>query len=164
MAEDGGVLDSWEELENNDVLDKKLESLKISTPQIQTVGSDGGQTILQEEGCRTQYQPQVRILKREDNSKPQHTIRGKANSKPVKSLEQREAEYAEARKRILGEDYVADPTPVNDSNTSAFSSEDRPIRLVQQVEELKKTNTNSAIQIVREPKGPDGSKGFCQNR
>ncbi|KAK3599121.1 hypothetical protein CHS0354_016383 [Potamilus streckersoni] len=138
--------------------------MKISCPPKQIAGSEGGQTTYHEESCRTQYQPQVRILKREYNIKPQSTIRGTACSRPVKSLEQREAEYAEARKRILGEDYVADPTPVNDSNTGAFNFEDRPIRLVQQVEELKKTNTNNAVQILREPKGPDGSKGFCQNR
>lgn len=64
--------------------------------------------ILNEEVSRTQYvhqQPQVKILKRPSATKRKDTLLmngEKVSKQPIKTLQQREAEYAEARLRILG--------------------------------------------------------------
>ena len=64
-----------------------------------------------------------------------------------KSLEQREAEYAEARLRILGN---PPPPPTNNNKVKQNNKKAG--------EGKKNPNGNAAV-----PKGPDGSKGF-QNR
>lgn len=81
-------------------------------------------------------------------------------SKPVRTLEEREAAYAEARLRILGsacspeeesESSDADSSVVQESNKTSRSSD-----LARQL--------NAAItmpdNVIRQPRGPDGTKGF----
>ncbi|XP_021360964.1 uncharacterized protein LOC110455273 isoform X2 [Mizuhopecten yessoensis] len=63
MAEDGAevtVLDSWEELDDSRIMNKKLEEIKISNQDDKKMT---GSLVLENQD-RTQYQPQVRILKR----------------------------------------------------------------------------------------------------
>ncbi|KAK5933972.1 hypothetical protein CgunFtcFv8_014410 [Champsocephalus gunnari] len=68
----------------------------------------------------------------------------------MKSLAQREAEYAEARRRILGS-ASSDDVPQDNP------SQDRPSRMsVQQPSEPIRPNTH----VVRQPTGPDGTSGF----
>jgi hypothetical protein len=81
--------------------------------------SEAPQTIPQEDSSRTQYQPQLRILKRPSAEKsPQRHLNNfkltliiycnacsqerSGPARPIKTLEEREAAYAEARLRILG--------------------------------------------------------------
>ena len=40
----------------------------------------------------------------------------------------------------------------------------RPVKLVKQVEDLKQQKSDNPVTILREPKGPDGTAGFDQNR
>lgn len=47
-------------------------------------------------------EPTIRILKRPTNS-PGGPLNGESRARPVKTLEQRQKEYEEARLRILGE-------------------------------------------------------------
>lgn len=63
--------------------------------------------LLNEEDCmRTQYmppEPTVKILKRPTNDKNNQQLLAEQKPKaPIKTLQQREQEYAEARLRILG--------------------------------------------------------------
>ncbi|KAL3058627.1 hypothetical protein OYC64_010726 [Pagothenia borchgrevinki] len=68
----------------------------------------------------------------------------------MKSLAQREAEYAEARRRILGSASSGDVPQDN-------PSQDRPSRMsVQQPSEPICPNTH----VIRQPTGPDGTSGF----
>ncbi|XP_075237902.1 uncharacterized protein LOC142334094 [Lycorma delicatula] len=123
--------ESWEEMEDAGVLDKKFENLKAAMSTtiqkdlrsgISSSGKPDTVVFLAEDG-RTHYvppEPTVKILKRPsvnnshnaggdgfivngDNSvKPKH---------PIKTLQQREMEYAEARLRILGEAQSPDERP-----------------------------------------------------
>ena len=105
----------------------------------------------------TQYQPpepKMKILKRPQSSPSNLSSQGGSGgpnqpnggkSKTTKSLKEREEEYAQARLRILG---------------SAVNPDEEE-------EEVGKSEENIVIQKVnadngktRDPKGPDGSKGF----
>lgn len=62
--------------------------------------------LLNDEDCmRTQYvppEPTVKILKRPTNNKNNQQLLAERPKAPIKTLQQREQEYAEARLRILG--------------------------------------------------------------
>lgn len=117
--------------------------------------------VLLEDSLRTQYTPAVKILKRPpDALRSGVTVNGNGSEKspnrqPVKTLQQREAEYAEARLRILGsarsEDESQKENPGNiTSNYGTSQSEVRHPGL---------------DTVVRQPRGPDGnSNGFQQAR
>lgn len=115
--------------------------------------------MLSEETGRTEYRPQVRILKREPN--PSHnsaagnTRRNVKVNKPMKTLEQREAEYAEARMRIFG---AAEAQQEVDTNNSASNCVDMPVD--KQYKISSNTEARSGNDVIRQPLGPDGSTGF----
>ncbi|KAG8429070.1 hypothetical protein GDO86_018361, partial [Hymenochirus boettgeri] len=107
--------------------------------------------VIQDDSLPTGPPPQIRILKRPTSnglSSVQHTSNRPAA--PVKTLAQREAEYAEARKRILGS---ASPEEEQDKPVG-----DRPTR-INQGEETRQSNN-----VIRQPLGPDGSPGFQHRR
>lgn len=62
--------------------------------------------LMNDDDCmRTQYmppEPTVKILKRPTNDKSDRQLAEAKPKAPVKTLQQREQEYAEARLRILG--------------------------------------------------------------
>ncbi|XP_053378845.1 SUZ domain-containing protein 1-like [Mercenaria mercenaria] len=159
MADENDVLESWEELDDKEVLDKRLQDIKIT--QSDKNGTDDGVSQMKEEGSRTQYTPQVRILKRStDNAQSAKNNKSKVQVQPQKTLQQREAEYKEARLRILGEDYSG--AVAENCNNSATVPETRPVKLIKQTEELKLEPNK--VQLLREPRGPNGTPGFDQNR
>ncbi|XP_021932906.1 SUZ domain-containing protein 1 isoform X2 [Zootermopsis nevadensis] len=115
-CEEIDVVDSWEEIEESGVLDRKLTQPETPSPddsEIMPRGTINGPIILQgEDSLRTQYvppEPTVKILKRPARNNVHGTSEGpllNGDSKPrqpIKTLQQREQEYAEARLRILGE-------------------------------------------------------------
>lgn len=94
-------------------LDSKLDELKKNVTNSKPVASpiDNGQTfnvmLLNDDECmRTQYvppEPTVKILKRPSNDKSKEQLAAEARPKaPIKTLQQREQEYAEARLKIFG--------------------------------------------------------------
>uniref|UniRef100_A0A2K6PQJ6 SUZ RNA-binding domain-containing n=1 Tax=Rhinopithecus roxellana TaxID=61622 RepID=A0A2K6PQJ6_RHIRO len=99
--------------------------------------------VIQDDSLPAGPPPQIRILKRPTSngvvSGPNSTSRP---TLPVKSLAQRVAQYAEARKRILG----------------SASPEEEPTR-ISQPEDSRQPNN-----VIRQPLGPDGSQGFKQRR
>ncbi|XP_069935346.1 SUZ RNA-binding domain-containing isoform X3 [Oryctolagus cuniculus] len=107
--------------------------------------------VIQDDSLPTGPPPQIRILKRPTSngvvSSPNSTSRP---ALPVKSLAQREAEYAEARKRILGS-----ASPEEEQEKPIL---DRPTR-ISQPEDSRQPNN-----VIRQPLGPDGSQGFKQRR
>lgn len=146
MADDVG--DTWEELEDSGELDKQIQKLTVKPSEQESLRQDGSSPV-QEEGDRSAYQPQVRILKRQTKSNgntSQQAVARQAPAKPTKTLAEREAAYAEARMRILG-------APSADIEETV--GRNGPIQLSQQLEAVKVTEN-----VVRQPKGPDGSKGF----
>lgn len=69
--------------------------------------------LLDDDECmRTQYvppEPTVKILKRPSNEKSKEQLLAESRPKaPIKTLQQREQEYAQARLRILGSAKSAD--------------------------------------------------------
>lgn len=149
----------------NGVLEKKLERLKVKTNSVNsnnaTSPASGELSVMPrvvlEDSVRTQYAPAVKILKRPpDASRTGGSVNGASfekspNRQPVKSLQQREAEYAEARLRILG---------------SARSEDDAQREKASGgVSVLNHIVADQHHLPVRQPRGPDqGSNGFQQPR
>ncbi|XP_046517292.1 SUZ domain-containing protein 1 isoform X3 [Equus quagga] len=151
--EDEEVAESWEEAADSGEIDRRLEKkLKITQKESRKSRSPPKVPIvIQDDSLPTGPPPQIRILKRPTSngvvSSPNSTSRP---ALPVKSLAQREAEYAEARKRILG-------------SASAEEEQekpilDRPTRISQPEDSRQPSN------VIRQPLGPDGSQGFKQRR
>uniref|UniRef100_L7LV05 SUZ RNA-binding domain-containing n=1 Tax=Rhipicephalus pulchellus TaxID=72859 RepID=L7LV05_RHIPC len=135
----------------NGVLEKKLERLKVKTNSSNSnnanpPSSGGGSGVVGE----------VAVMPRvPDASRSGGSVNGTGSEKspirqPVKSLQQREAEYAEARLRILG---------------SARSEDDGQKDKSSGVSVLNHVVTDPQQVPIRQPRGPDqGSNGFQQPR
>ncbi|KAM6927765.1 SUZ RNA-binding domain-containing-like [Xenentodon cancila] len=155
--EDDEVAESWEEAADSGEIERRLEAkLKINQeakkPSLKSGGSPVRTAIvIQDDSLPAAPPPQIRILKRPSNNGT--TGNSTSLSRPsqqMKSLAQREAEYAEARRRILGSASSEETTQVN-------SSQDRAARMsVQQPLEALRPNN----QVIRQPTGPDGTSGF----
>uniref|UniRef100_A0AAX7UEH3 SUZ RNA-binding domain-containing n=1 Tax=Astatotilapia calliptera TaxID=8154 RepID=A0AAX7UEH3_ASTCA len=123
----------------------KKSNLKSASSPIRTA------VVVQDDSLPAAPPPQIRILKRPTNNG--NTGNPAASSRPaqqMKSLAQREAEYAEARRRILGS-ASSEETPQDNQ------CKDRPACMsVQQPLEPVRSNNH----VIRQPNGPDGTSGF----
>ncbi|XP_035216299.1 SUZ domain-containing protein 1-like isoform X1 [Stegodyphus dumicola] len=160
MAQDvaDDVCDSWEDMIENGILEKKLEELQMKSPKVnssfenQSIEPTFYPQMQLEDSSRTPYIPQVKILKRPNDAKTIGVISDKSPSRqPVKTLKQREAEYAEARLRILGSAHSEE----EEQNVSSLN----PVSLA-----LSERKINGEVIVMRMPRGPDGTKGFLQQR
>ncbi|XP_069009225.1 SUZ RNA-binding domain-containing-like [Embiotoca jacksoni] len=155
--EDEEVAESWEEAADSGEIERRLEAkLKINQEAKKSSVKSGGSPVrtaivIQDESLPAAPPPQIRILKRPSNNGT--TGNAASSSRPsqqMKSLAQREAEYAEARRRILGS-ASSEETPQDSPG------QDRTTRLsVQPPLEADRPNN----QVVRQPTGPDGTSGF----
>ncbi|XP_066588775.1 SUZ RNA-binding domain-containing [Prorops nasuta] len=163
------VLESWEDIEETGALDKTLDALQLNAvealDEIESSSfkpADNRNTtrmiILGEDGVRSQYvppQPTVKILKRptrdSQGSGDGPLLNGDKPKQPIKSLRQREQEYAEARKRILGEEK---------------SPEEKLLQEINRIQPKNMISASSSLpnNVVRLPTGPDGTKGFNVRR
>lgn len=145
--------DSVEKDGAREEIDRRLEKkLKITQKESRKSKSPPKVPIvIQDDSLPTGPPPQIRILKRPTSngvvSSPNSTSRP---ALPVKSLAQREAEYAEARRRILGS-----ASPEEEQEKPIL---DRPTRISQPEDSRQPSN------VIRQPLGPDGSQGFKQRR
>ncbi|XP_021016403.1 SUZ domain-containing protein 1 isoform X5 [Mus caroli] len=133
-------------------IDRRLEKkLKITQKERKSKSPPKVPIVIQDDSLPTGPPPQIRILKRPTSngvvSSPNSTSRP---ALPVKSLAQREAEYAEARRRILGS-----ASPEEEQEKPIL---DRPTRISQPEDSRQPSN------VIRQPLGPDGSQGFKQRR
>ncbi|XP_057355759.1 SUZ domain-containing protein 1 [Manis pentadactyla] len=159
--EDEEVAESWEEAADSGEIDRRLEKkLKITQKERKSKSPPKVPIVIQDDSLPTGPPPQIRILKRPTSngvvSSPNSTSKP---ALPVKSLAQREAEYAEARKRILGSASPEEEQekPILDRPSSDFLPF-RPTR-ISQPEDSRQPNN-----VIRQPLGPDGSQGFKQRR
>ncbi|RZC33294.1 SUZ domain-containing protein 1 [Asbolus verrucosus] len=133
------VLESWEEIEETDVLEEKFKS--IIPPSNNGITVPFKILLTGDDALRSQYvppEPTVKILKRP--SKESHNTNNDSKVyQPKKTLQQRKQEYAEARLRILGE----------------TEKTEEKISIVQ-----SKARSADVENVIRYPKGPDGTKGF----
>ncbi|KAJ8257720.1 hypothetical protein GJAV_G00188960 [Gymnothorax javanicus] len=159
--EDDDITENWEEAADSGEMERRLEEkLRISQKEKVSSCSSGRSPmrtaiVIQDDSLPAAPPPQIRILKRPSSNgslgSPVTPVRPLPQ---VKSLAQREAEYAEARKRILGSASPED-SPQDRPNT------DRPARAnaPPSMEECRSNN-----HAVRQPAGPDGTQGFRQRR
>ncbi|XP_076674437.1 SUZ RNA-binding domain-containing [Andrena cerasifolii] len=162
------VLESWEEIEESEALDKKLDALQLNAVEaLEEIESSSFKTnhstntrmiILGEDGMRSQYvppKPTVKILKRPTRDSQGGgdgpLVNGDKPKQPIKSLKQREQEYAEARKRILGEEK---------------SPEEKLVQEISRIQPKPVTPSGSGLpnNVIRMPIGPDGTRGFNVRR
>ncbi|XP_047904667.2 SUZ RNA-binding domain-containing isoform X1 [Anser cygnoides] len=141
-------------LQQSKEIDRRLEKkLKITQKESSRKSKSPPKVpiVIQDDSLPSGPPPQIRILKRPATngvlSNPNSATRP---AFPVKSLAQREAEYAEARKRILGS-----ASPEEEQEKPIL---DRPTR-ISQPEDTRQPNN-----VIRQPLGPDGSQGFKQRR
>jgi len=111
---DDDVLDSWEDAIDTGELEKRMEQrekeIRIqeeAQKQLQARAIGSSALATQGELGKTDYVPQIKILKRQ-NGPAQKDVK-QQNQKPLKTLAEKEAEYAAARARILG-DYSSIPS------------------------------------------------------
>ncbi|VEN41616.1 unnamed protein product [Callosobruchus maculatus] len=137
------VLDSWEEIEETDVLEKKLDSLIMPSKSLEesnNIDQPVKIVLTGDDALRSQYvppEPTVKILKRPSNNSQNGT--DLKVYQPKKTLQQREQEYAEARLRILGE-----AVPEKIEVTKICVQKPKP----------------AEVDVIRMPRGPDGTNGF----
>ncbi|XP_054601719.1 SUZ RNA-binding domain-containing isoform X1 [Nothobranchius furzeri] len=137
-------------------MEKRLEEkLRISQKEKESSNSSRSPLkttmVIQDNSLPAAPAPQIRILKRpSSNGSLGSPLNQNRPTPQVKSLAQREAEYAEARKRILGS-ACPEETPQDKPNT------DRPGR---NNSTLPSEDSRSNSHIVRQPAGPDGTQGF----
>ncbi|XP_042886230.1 SUZ domain-containing protein 1-like isoform X2 [Penaeus japonicus] len=150
--QDDEPLDSWEDIdENSTVLEGRLEKLALKNSQ--TESSMHPPVVTCEDSTRTPFTPQepkIMILRR-PQGKPDATANGMVSLKqkqPVKTLEQREADYAAARLRIMGSTSKSVEEPMLTGNPPGS-------HLMNMHREPQ-----SNVGVVRTPKGPDGTAGF----
>ncbi|KAL9970569.1 hypothetical protein ACROYT_G022969 [Oculina patagonica] len=159
--DDEDIWDSWEDMADSGELERRMEERekqvrekdqKASNTSIKLQEAKTGSPVLmQEDTNRTIYKPQLRILKRPDSGGTNHTNnQGSSKDKPAhKTLAERQAQYAEARARILG-------AASDENNESEKDGMPQAIQVEQKLPE----------NVIRLPRGPDhnGSKGFEATR
>lgn len=170
MATVDDVFESWEDMEASGALDRKISDLQInpleelndveSSRLTSNNGSGTRMIILGDDALRSQYvppKPTVKILKRpsqnSQGSGDGPLLNGEKPKQPIKSLKQREQEYAEARKRILGEEKSPEEKLVQEVN----KIQPKPSILVP-------GGVSVPNNVIRMPIGPDGTKGFNVRR
>ncbi|KAK0142750.1 SUZ domain-containing protein 1 [Merluccius polli] len=158
---DEEVAESWEEAADSGEMERRLEE-KLRISQREKVSSNSSSRsplktaiVIQDDSLPAAPPPQIRILKRPSTNGSLGSPLNQSRPTPqVKSLAQREAEYAEARKRILGS-ASPEESPQEKPNT------DRPGRVNSTSPSAETRSNNNA---VRQPAGPDGTQGFRQHR
>lgn len=155
-------LDSWENQADSGELDKRLDEMSLEL-QSKEVNMQNQASVMSEDTSRSQYQPQVRILRRDGASQPSKnknksgSSSGPGSSKFTKSLQQREQEYAQARQRIFG----SLPSPEDEASEKPNDVPDPAKSGPPQIVGIQSAGPQMAI--VRQPKGPDGTSGFKQD-
>lgn len=158
---DEEVAESWEEAADSGEMERRLdEKLRISQrekdsnnhsrPPLKT------SIVIQDDSLPMAPPPQIRILKRPTSNGSLGSPLNQSRPTPqVKSLAQREAEYAEARKRILGS-ACPEESPQDNKTNHDRSGRVNPLSASE--------DTRSNSHTVRQPAGHDGSHGFRQHR
>ncbi|XP_063072434.1 SUZ domain-containing protein 1-like [Engraulis encrasicolus] len=162
--EDDEVSDNWEDAADSGEIERRLEAqLKINEKAKKSSGTGSSSPVrtamvIQDESLPAAPPPQIRILKRpSSNGSLGNAAAQNRPAVQVKSLAQREAEYAEARQRILG----SASSEESASEKTEKPSNDRSTRVTSPSSSEQSRQNNHAI---RQPTGPDGSQGFRQCR
>ncbi|XP_063536184.1 SUZ domain-containing protein 1 [Cydia strobilella] len=186
------VCESWEDMDEIG-LDTKIKLMSSASPPVKTPlkGCKVTNVIVEDSACIGSQcvmpEPAIRILKR-PATLASGQLNGERNARPVKTLQQRQKEYEEARLRILGE--ARSPEDVIDDNLSCLQDklQANSISDSQNGNKVKNCHNDNAkgkerkvlvrlppgatvsgvfpsppppgVLVVRTPRGPDGTKGF----
>ncbi|XP_014356416.2 SUZ domain-containing protein 1 [Papilio machaon] len=188
------VCESWEDMDDIG-LDNKIKLMSsVPAPVKSTLkGCKVTNVIVDESACIGSQcmmpEPAIRILKR-PSSLASGQLNGESRARPVKTLEQRQKEYEQARLRILGE--ARSPEDVIDDNLKRLQEKFQAnnINDTQSSGKTKICHTDNAkgkekkvltrlpagatasgifpsppppgVLVIRTPRGPDGTKGFLR--
>ncbi|KPJ16540.1 UPF0485 protein C1orf144-like [Papilio machaon] len=188
------VCESWEDMDDIG-LDNKIKLMSsVPAPVKSTLkGCKVTNVIVDESACIGSQcmmpEPAIRILKR-PSSLASGQLNGESRARPVKTLEQRQKEYEQARLRILGE--ARSPEDVIDDNLKRLQEKFQAnnINDTQNSGKTKNCHTDNAkgkekkvltrlpagatasgifpsppppgVLVIRTPRGPDGTKGFLR--
>ncbi|XP_003963011.1 SUZ RNA-binding domain-containing [Takifugu rubripes] len=155
---DEELAESWEEAADSGEMEKRLEEkLRISQKEKDSLHNSSASPlktamVIQDDSLPAAPPPKIRILKRPaSNGSLGSPLSQNRPTPQVKSLAQREAEYAEARKRILGS-ACPEETPQDKANSD---------RSARNNSSLPSEDARSNNHHVRQP---DGSQGIRQHR
>ncbi|CAG9562127.1 unnamed protein product [Danaus chrysippus] len=185
------VCESWEDMDEIG-LDQKIKLMSSVPPVTALKSCKVTNVIVEDNACIGSQcvmpEPAIRILKR-PSSLANGQLNGENRSRPVKTLEQRQKEYEEARLRILGEarspeDVIDDnltrlqdklqANNINDNSckTKNCHNENNTKGKERRVlARLPPGTTNAGVfpsppppgvLVIRTPRGPDGTKGFLR--
>ncbi|KOB78505.1 Uncharacterized protein OBRU01_02261 [Operophtera brumata] len=179
------VCESWEDMDEIGL----EQQIKLNSDCAPVRSSVGCKVTVEDNACIgpqcVMPEPAIRILKRPSSlASGQHN--GEARARPVKTLEQRQKEYQEARLRILGE--ARSPEDVIDDNLTRIQDKlqaNNINELQSQTSTKTKKETKEkerkvlarlppgatpagvfpsppprGVLVIRTPRGPDGTKGF----
>ncbi|XP_026761858.1 SUZ domain-containing protein 1 [Galleria mellonella] len=184
------VCESWEDMDEIG-LDQKIKLMSSECAPVTTL--KGCKVTVEENACIGSQcvmpEPAIRILKRPSSS-ASGQLNGESRARPVKTLEQRQKEYEEARLRILGE--ARSPEDVIDDNLNRLQDKLQANNLNDNQNIGKNKNCNGdngkgkerkvlsrlppgaspagifpsppprGVLVIRTPRGPDGTKGFTR--
>ncbi|XP_065842329.1 SUZ RNA-binding domain-containing-like isoform X2 [Oscarella lobularis] len=152
--DDSDVLDSWEDAADTGELEKRMEERENELAKC--LANDEKQEFVWDETLQsTPNVHQIRLLKRSDNpDQAKSSLQADQEQKrPTKSLEEREAEYAEARARIMG------PSASQPTTKGLY----KPNAISKAKQSSSSSNTNATN--TRNPKGPGATgKGFNKRK
>eukprot|EP00123_Amoebidium_parasiticum_P020936 comp5894_c0_seq1/m.1752 comp5894_c0_seq1/g.1752 ORF comp5894_c0_seq1/g.1752 comp5894_c0_seq1/m.1752 type:complete len:183 (-) comp5894_c0_seq1:86-634(-) len=174
--------DDWETAEDAGVYDK----VKVNTEEeaqkqkslLSKFDPNAKVFVMKTEDQASQFVPQVKILKRQSPSSPGSstaaTVRnivGAVTSSPSanaqKTLEQREQDYAKARARIFGENSNTTGGPKTmQEKEEAYAAARARIFADSQPAPKSSPRLSAKLppNVIREPAGPDGTRGFKAKR
>ena len=131
--------------------------------------------VILEDNNRTQFVAPLRILNRPVSKQEVKDARTseEINKQLMKSFEEKQAEYAKARRRILGEEMPAEnlnlknitesldqlsvgQTVENSSYNTANKSSNVSLPIIP----INNNSGKNDVMIIREPTDPDGTRGF----
>ncbi|XP_020916829.1 SUZ domain-containing protein 1, partial [Exaiptasia diaphana] len=112
--EDEDVCDSWEDMADSGELERRMEErnkLQMKKESKALTSDVKVSVVIQDDTNRTQYKPQLRILKRPDsgNFNSGQSAQEKNEGPIRKSLAERQAEYAEASEEEKSESHCKAP-------------------------------------------------------
>ncbi|GBP50285.1 SUZ domain-containing protein 1 [Eumeta japonica] len=184
------VCESWEDMDDIG-LDQKIKLMSKETSEKSSgfIACKVTNVIVEESSCIGSQcimpEPAIRILKR-PTSTASGQMNGENKARPVKTLQQRQKEYEEARLRILGE--ARSPEDVIDDNLSRLQEKLQANSLSDksnkqggcQIDKVKEKKIlprlppgasptgifpsppPPGVLVLRSPRGPDGTKGFIR--
>jgi len=115
------IADPWNDQDVQlEELEKKISSVKINSHRAHSQWNDSSVSTSRTMNGPIEAAPTVRIMKR-DNVADDAAKKVLAEKPVDKTLEERERAYAEARRRILGEDAVASSPPQSKSQRNQNS-------------------------------------------